>query len=118
MRVTGTAAVWTVGNVLAVFEMNDSAKVVTITSSHDGSSPVMGGLEGVNIIPATLAAIAKAITGLIYPLKVCVQHKNRIQIVQENFNPGKPTNPRVRSLAFNLVSFLAAIWFREPEAMD
>ena len=114
----GTAAVVDrVGNVLAVFEMNDSAKVVTITSSHDGSSPVMGGLEGVNIIPATLAAIAKAITGLIYPPKAMRSAQEpHLRSCKRTSTQGKPTNPQARSLAFNLVSFPAAIWFRERES--
>ena len=91
----GTAAVVDrVGNVLAVFEMNDSAKVVTITSSHDGSSPVMGGLEGVNIIPATLAAIAKAITGAYLSTEGnAFSTRTASQIVQENFNPGETNQP-------------------------
>ena len=91
----GTAAVVDrVGNVLAVFEMNDSAKVVTITSSHDGSSPVMGGLEGVNIIPATLAAIAKAMTGAYLSTEGnAFSTRTASQIVQENFNPGETNQP-------------------------
>ena len=91
----GTVAVVDrVGNVLAVFEMADTAKVVTITSSHDGSSPVMGGLEGVNIIPATLAAIAKAITGAYLSTEGnAFSTRTASQIVQENFNPGETNQP-------------------------
>ena len=91
----GTAAVVDrVGNVLAVFEMNDSAQVVTITSSHDGSSPVLGGLEGVNIIPARLAAIAKAITGAYLSTEGnAFSTRTASQIVQENFNPGETNQP-------------------------
>ena len=91
----GTAAVVDrVGNVLAVFEMNDSAKVVTITSSHDGAPPVLGGLEGVNVIPARLAAIAKAITGAYLSTEGnAFSTRTASQIVQENFNPGETNQP-------------------------
>ena len=91
----GTAAVVDrVGNVLAVFEMINSAQVVTITSSHDGSSPVVGGLEGVNIIPARLAAIAKAITGAYLSTEGnAFSTRTASQIVQENFNPGETNQP-------------------------
>ena len=65
-----------VGNVLAVFEMNNAAKVVMITSSHNGATPVLGGLEAVNVIPARLAAIAKAITGVHRGQRI--QRANRI----------------------------------------
>ena len=113
----GTAAVVDrVGNVLAVFEMNDSAKVVTITSSHDGAPPVLGGLEGVNVIPARLAAIAKAITGAYLSTEGnAFSTRTASQIVQENFNPGKPTNPQARSLAFNLVNCPAVTLFKRAE---
>ena len=60
------AVVDRVGNVLAVFRMNRSNAVdnfVTVTSTAGGGAPVIGGLEGVNIVPAELAAIAKAVTG-------------------------------------------------------
>ena len=53
------AVVDRVGNVLGVFRMNGAATTVTVRSP--GGS-VDGGLEGVSIVPDTLAAIAKATT--------------------------------------------------------
>ena len=52
------AVVDRVGNVLGVFRMTGAATTVTLRSN--GAS---GGLEGVSIVPDTLAAIAKAQTG-------------------------------------------------------
>ena len=53
------AVVDRVGNVLGVFRMNGAAMTITVRSPGGG---VDGGLEGVNIVPDTLAAIAKATT--------------------------------------------------------
>ncbi|HSG89981.1 MAG TPA: heme-binding protein [Pseudomonadales bacterium] len=94
-NVPGTVAVVDrVGNVLAVFRMTGASEFVTITSSADGSAPVAGGLEGVNIIPATMAAIAKAITGAYLSTEGnAFTTRTASQIVQENFNPGEASTP-------------------------
>ena len=87
------AVVDRVGNVLAVFRMNrtnPNDDFVTITSSADGSPAVAGGLEGVNIIPAELAAIAKAVTGAYLSSEGnAFSTRTASQIVQENFLPGE-----------------------------
>ena len=56
------AVVDRVGNVLAVFVMNGAPSTVTIRSTS-GSARIDGGLENVEVVPATMAAIAKAVTG-------------------------------------------------------
>ena len=53
------AVVDRVGNVLAVFRMAGADQTVTVDSGRG----VQGGLEQIDIIPDTLAAISKAITG-------------------------------------------------------
>jgi len=74
-----------VGNVLAVFRMNGAATSVTIRSPGGG---VDGGLEGVNIIPDSLAAIAKAVTGAYLSTEGnAFSSRTASQIVQDHFNP-------------------------------
>jgi uncharacterized protein GlcG (DUF336 family) len=78
-----------VGNVLAVFAMNGAPDTITITS-RDPNGPVDGGLEGVNIIPASLAAIAKAVTGAYLSSEGnAFSTRTASQIVQEHFSPGE-----------------------------
>ncbi len=78
------AVVDRVGNVLAVFKMNDSVDTVTITSGRG----VVGGLEGIAVIPAELAAIAKAITGAFLSSEGnAFTTRTASQIIQEHFNP-------------------------------
>lgn len=78
------AVVDRVGNVLAVFKMNGSADSVTITSGRG----VVGGLEGIAVIPAELAAIAKAITGAFLSSEGnAFTTRTASQIIQEHFNP-------------------------------
>ncbi|MEP7244257.1 MAG: heme-binding protein [Gammaproteobacteria bacterium] len=77
-----------VGNVLAVFAMNGAPTTVTIQSSI--SPAVDGGLEGVNIVPASLAAIAKAVTGSYLSSEGnAFSTRTASQIIQEHFNPGE-----------------------------
>jgi len=88
------AVVDRVGNVLAVYRMAGAPRQVTITSTDVAGAPVMGGLEGVNIIPAELAAIAKAITGAYLSTEGnAFTTRTASQIVQENFNPGEMNQP-------------------------
>jgi uncharacterized protein GlcG (DUF336 family) len=84
------AVVDRVGNVLGVFQMNGANTSVTITSGRG----VVGGLEGINIIPSTLAAISKAVTGAYLSSEGNgFSTRTASQIVQENFNPGEKGQP-------------------------
>ncbi len=85
------AVVDRVGNVLAVFRMTGAADTITIRSPGPA---VSGGLEGVNIIPDTLAAIAKAITGAYLSSEGnAFSSRTASQIVQDHFNPGEFLQP-------------------------
>ncbi len=78
-----------VGNVLAVFRMNGAATTVTVQSN--GAS---GGLEGVAIVPDTMAAIAKAVTAAYLSTEGhAFGTRTASQIVQEHFNPGEALAP-------------------------
>ncbi len=78
-----------VGNVLAVFRMNGAATAVTVQSN--GAS---GGLEGVNIVPDTMAAIAKAATASYLSTEGhAFGTRTASQIVQAHFNPGEALAP-------------------------
>jgi uncharacterized protein GlcG (DUF336 family) len=80
------AVVDRVGNVLALFRMNGADEFVTITS-RDG---VDGGLEDIEFIPATLAAIAKAKTAAYLSSEGnAFTTRTASQIVQAHFNPGE-----------------------------
>lgn len=79
-----------VGNVLAVYQMPGAASSVTIGSPY----PVNGGLENISFIPATLAAISKAITGAYLSSEGnAFSTRTASQIVQEHFNPGELNQP-------------------------
>ncbi len=85
------AVVDRVGNVLGVFRMNGAGLTVTVRSM---GTPVSGGLEGVNVIPDTLAAIAKAITGAYLSSEGnAFTTRTASQIVQDHFNPGEFLQP-------------------------
>ncbi len=85
------AVVDRVGNVLGVFRMNGAATTVTAQSPGGG---VDGGLEGVNIVPDTLAAIAKAVTAAYLSTEGnAFSTRTASQIVQEHFNPGDNMQP-------------------------
>ena len=71
--------------------MNGAASAVTIRSP---GAPVDGGLEGVNIIPDSLAAIAKAITAAYLSTEGnAFTTRTASQIVQDHFNPGDNLQP-------------------------
>ena len=91
----GTAAtiavVDRVGNVLGVFRMSGAATSVVIRSP---GAAVDGGLEGINIIPDTLAAIAKAITAAYLSTEGnAFSTRTASQIVQQHFNPHDSNQP-------------------------
>lgn len=86
-----------VGNVLAVFAMTGADSTATISSeplnSNNGARSNQG-LEGIEIIPSTLAAIAKAITGSFLSTEGnAFSSRTANQIVQEHFNPGELRQP-------------------------
>ena len=86
------AVVDRVGNVLAVFQMDGAPATVAISSGLG----VQGGLDGIpqGTIPATLAAIAKAITGAYLSSDGnAFSTRTASQIVQEHFNPGEAQQP-------------------------
>jgi uncharacterized protein GlcG (DUF336 family) len=78
-----------VGNVLAVFRMTGAAPGATVGSGRG----VSGGLENA-LVPAELAAIAKAMTGAYLSSEGnAFSTRTASQIVQENFNPGETNAP-------------------------
>lgn len=82
------AVVDRVGNVLAVYRMTGSRNFVTIRSP--AGINVSGGLEGVDIVPAAAAAIAKALTAAYLSSEGnAFSTRTASQIVQEAFNPGE-----------------------------
>jgi len=88
------AVVDRVGNVLALFRMNGADTTVRITSTAGESADVDGGLEDVNIIPDTLAAISKGITGAYLSSEGnAFTTRTASQIIQAHFNPGEDFQP-------------------------
>ena len=84
------AVVDRVGNVLGVFRMNGAATSITIPAPRG----VVGGLNGLEIIPDTMAAISKAVTGAYLSSEGnAFSTRTASQIVQENFNPGERGQP-------------------------
>ncbi len=88
------AVVDRVGNVLGVTQMAGTAANVTVTSRR--TPAVAGGLEGA-MVPSTLAAIAKAMTGAYLSSNGnAFTSRTASQIIQEHFNPsvlGQPSGP-------------------------
>lgn len=85
------AVVDRVGNVLAVFRMSGASTSVTVASP---GSAIDGGLEGVNIVPDSLAAIAKALTGAYLSTEGnAFSTRTASQIVQDHFNPHDNQQP-------------------------
>lgn len=81
-----------VGNVLGVFQMTGAEATVEIISGRG----VTGGLDGIakGTIPATFAAIAKAVTGAYLSSSGnAFSTRTASQIVQEHFNPREFTQP-------------------------
>lgn len=80
-----------VGNVLAVFRMNGASPVVTVQSQ---GGAIDGGLERVNIVPDSMAAISKAITGAYLSTEGnAFSTRTASQIVQDHFNPNDNLQP-------------------------
>jgi uncharacterized protein GlcG (DUF336 family) len=84
------AVVDRVGNVLAVYQMTGASTSVTIASPYSRN----GGLENISFIPATLAAISKAVTGAYLSSEGnAFTTRTAGQIVQQHFNPGEDNQP-------------------------
>ncbi len=84
------AVVDRVGNVLGVYRMSGARTTVRISSGRG----VVGGLEGIAIIPSELAAISKAVTGAYLSSEGnAFSTRTASQIVQEHFNPGEFGGP-------------------------
>lgn len=90
--VSGTIAVVDrVGNVLGVFRMNGASPAITVASP---GAAVDGGLEGINIIPDSMAAISKALTAAYLSTEGnAFSTRTASQIVQDHFNPGDNLQP-------------------------
>ncbi len=87
------AVVDRVGNVLGVFRMNGAATDITIPNTL-GTRFVEGGLHGITVIPDSLAAIAKAVTGAYLSSEGnAFSTRTASQIVQEFFNPRETNQP-------------------------
>ncbi len=79
-----------VGNVLGVFRMTSAASTFRITSNRG----VAGGLENIDILPDSFAAITKAITGAYLSSNGnAFSTRTASQIVQQNFNPRELNQP-------------------------
>lgn len=79
-----------VGNVLGVYRMTGAKTFFRITSNKG----ISGGLENIDILPDTLAAISKAVTGAYLSSNGnAFSSRTASQIVQENFNPRESNGP-------------------------
>lgn len=76
-----------VGNVLAVYQMPGAPPTVKVTSGRT----VFTGIDGLaGVVPSTMAAISKAVTGAYLSSSGnAFSTRTASQIVQENFNPGE-----------------------------
>jgi len=84
------AVVDRVGNVLGVFRMSGAAQTFRIASGRN----VAGGLESIDVLPDTFAALTKAITGAYLSSNGnAFSSRTAGQIVQEHFNPREFNQP-------------------------
>ena len=82
-----------VGNVLGVYQMTGAEPTVLITTPPP-RGPLEGGLEGIDIAPATAAAISKAAPAAYLSSEGnAFTTRTASQIVQPNFNPGELGQP-------------------------
>jgi uncharacterized protein GlcG (DUF336 family) len=83
-----------VGNILGVFRMAGARETFRITSGREGRPGATGGLENIDILPDTFAAISKAVTGAYLSSNGnAFSTRTANQIVQENFNPRENNQP-------------------------
>ena len=78
------------GNVLAVFQMHGAQDPIRVDSGRG----VSGGLEGIQVVPAALGAISKAVTGAYLSSGAnAFSTRTASQIIQEHFDPGELGQP-------------------------
>lgn len=81
------------GNVLAVFQMHGAKDPIRLDSGRG----VTGGLEAIDVLPAALGAISKAVTGAYLSSDAnAFSTRTASQIIQEHFDPdetGQPAGP-------------------------
>lgn len=78
------------GNVLAVFQMRGAIDPIRVDSGRG----VTGGLEGIQVLPAALGAISKALTGAYLSSDGnAFSTRTASQIIQEHFDPGETGQP-------------------------
>ena len=81
------------GNVLAVFQMHGAVDPIRVDSGRG----VVGGLEGIRVVPAALGAISKALTGAYLSSGAnAFSTRTASQIIQQHFDPdeaGQPAGP-------------------------
>ena len=84
------AVVDRLGNVLLVFRMDGARSNFRIASGRS----VQGGLEGIEVLPDSFAAISKAITGAYLSSNGnAFSTRTASQIIQEHFNPRERSQP-------------------------
>jgi len=84
------AVVDRVGNVLGVFRMSGAAQTFRISSGGNA----VGGLENIDVLPDSFAALTKAITGAYLSSNGnAFSSRTASQIVQEHFNPREFNQP-------------------------
>ena len=115
----GTAAVVDrVGNVLAVFEMNNAAKVVTITSSTTEPLQCSVGSKQSTSSQLDSRQSPKPSQAPTYPPRATHSAREpHHRSFKRTLTQGRRISPRARFLGFNLASFLVVIWFEEREPM-
>jgi uncharacterized protein GlcG (DUF336 family) len=90
------AVVDRVGNVLGVYRMDGAPDAVRV-GSPAAVGPIDGGLEGVSLVPSSMSAIAKAVTGAYLSSEGnAFSTRTASQIVQAHFDPeefGQPGGP-------------------------
>ena len=88
------AVVDRVGNVLGVFRMTGAKTNFRIGTPQRAGVGVSGGLENIDVLPDTFAALTKAITGAYLSSNGnAFSSRTASQIVQENFNPRENNQP-------------------------
>jgi uncharacterized protein GlcG (DUF336 family) len=98
-RQATVAVVDRVGNVLAVYQTGKAKQTFRIRSGYFNNRPpkalsAESGLEEINILPSTFAAISKAITAAYLSSEGnAFGTRTASQIIQESFNPGETGQP-------------------------
>ncbi|MFM9879467.1 MAG: heme-binding protein [Burkholderiaceae bacterium] len=104
-----------VGNILGVYSMTGAAPTFRIDSQRGAS----GGLENVDVLPSSFAAISKALTGAyLSSAGNAFSSRTASQIVQENFNPREANQPSGPLFGVQFSQFSCSdLMRRETDAM-